>query len=357
MRREAFRSLGWSVLFAAATACGDGSGPGENRPATIERVSDEELVGKAGGPVSDPPSVLVKNSAGNPLAGATVTFTVTSGGGSVTGATQTTNASGIATVGSWTLGSNSVNVLQATTGNLAAVTFTALAVDPCIFADELPLGSTISEALTASDCFVLDAYYTDYFHTALGNTGAVRFSMTSATFDTFLEMYQESGDFVAGDDDSGTGTNATLKVLAPPGDYFVGASSSLEQELGTYSLTAQSVSASLEQCEHAWVVPGIASSQSISSTDCVDSSGPYYSDQMAILLSAGQTVTITMSSSAVDAYLNIYDTFGDIIATDDDGAGGTDARIVFTAPEDDAYLIDASAFDPGDTGAYTLSIQ
>src|SRR5207249_2946408 len=51
-----------------------------------------------------PPAVIVKDQFGNPVAGAAVTFAIASGQGGITGAAQTTNASGIATVGSWTLG-------------------------------------------------------------------------------------------------------------------------------------------------------------------------------------------------------------------------------------------------------------
>jgi hypothetical protein len=49
------------------------------------------------------PSALVRDQFLNPVSGATVTFSATAGGGSVTGATPTTLASGVATVGSWTL--------------------------------------------------------------------------------------------------------------------------------------------------------------------------------------------------------------------------------------------------------------
>lgn len=58
-----------------------------------------------GSVVSPTPSVKVTDAGGNPVGGVTVTFT-TVGGGSVTGGTQTTNAQGIATVGSWTIGSS-----------------------------------------------------------------------------------------------------------------------------------------------------------------------------------------------------------------------------------------------------------
>jgi hypothetical protein len=83
-------------------------------------------------PVPTRPAVKVTDQYGNPVAGESVTFTVGSGGGSVTGATQVTGSTGIATVGSWTLGpSAGVNTVIATastaglTGSPATFTDTA----------------------------------------------------------------------------------------------------------------------------------------------------------------------------------------------------------------------------------------
>lgn len=77
------------------------------------------------------PAARVLDALGNGVPGITVTFSVASGGGSVTGASPVTDVNGIATVGSWTLGSGVSNTLSAlvsasgVTGN--PVTFTALA--------------------------------------------------------------------------------------------------------------------------------------------------------------------------------------------------------------------------------------
>ena len=82
----------------------------------------------AGSAVATNPSVVVRDANGNPVSGVSVTFTVTGGGGSVTGGAQTTNASGIATVGGWTLGATvGTNTLEATSGSLAGspILFTA----------------------------------------------------------------------------------------------------------------------------------------------------------------------------------------------------------------------------------------
>ena len=72
------------------------------------------------------PAVLLKDAGGNPVAGARVTFSVSGGGGSLTGGTQLTNAAGVATLGSWTLGTIAgPNTLTASAPGVTPVVFTA----------------------------------------------------------------------------------------------------------------------------------------------------------------------------------------------------------------------------------------
>ncbi len=71
----------------------------------------------SGAAVTTDPSVLATDSFGNPVPGVTVTFSVTGGGGSGTTLSAVTNASGIATVGSWTLGSGGAGCAAATITN------------------------------------------------------------------------------------------------------------------------------------------------------------------------------------------------------------------------------------------------
>jgi len=76
--------------------------------------------------VATAPSVLVTDAHGNPVQGVPVTFAVASGGGSATGTSATTNASGIATVGCWKLGTTAgANTLAASSAGLPSVTFNA----------------------------------------------------------------------------------------------------------------------------------------------------------------------------------------------------------------------------------------
>jgi hypothetical protein len=100
-------------------------------PASVTLESGDGQSVPPGASVPTAPAVRVRDAFGNPVSGVSVTFQVGVGGGSVTGATQTTDATGVARVTSWTLGSAGANTLIATvagdgiTGN--PVTFTATA--------------------------------------------------------------------------------------------------------------------------------------------------------------------------------------------------------------------------------------
>jgi hypothetical protein len=100
--------------------------------ASVAKQAGDGQTAGTGRSVAIPPAVIVKDAFNNPKPGALVTFAAIPGNGSVTGASQTTNASGIATVGSWTLGNLGTDTLSATVtgaginGNPAV--FTAMSV-------------------------------------------------------------------------------------------------------------------------------------------------------------------------------------------------------------------------------------
>ena len=73
-------------------------------PGTITVTAGNGQAAMAGTAVPVAPAVVVRDSAGGPLAGITVTFAVSQGGGSVGTASATTNASGVASAGRWVLG-------------------------------------------------------------------------------------------------------------------------------------------------------------------------------------------------------------------------------------------------------------
>ncbi|MBC8086665.1 MAG: hypothetical protein H7Z40_05330 [Phycisphaerae bacterium] len=95
------------------------------------------ITGMVASDVAVPPGVRAVDRFGNPVEGAAVVFAVSSGAGSITGAQQTTNTSGIATVGSWKLGTLAgAQTLRAdvvATGASNTLTATALSAAPVDF--------------------------------------------------------------------------------------------------------------------------------------------------------------------------------------------------------------------------------
>ncbi len=117
-------------------------GPGAASQIALNAGNNQSAT--AGTAVSIAPSVIVKDTDGNPVSGVSVTFAVGTGGGSVTGGSATTNAAGIATVGSWTLG--------ATAGpNTLTATSTGLSGSPVTFNATGTVGPASQIALNAGD--------------------------------------------------------------------------------------------------------------------------------------------------------------------------------------------------------------
>ncbi len=99
----------------------------ESRPHSLRPVSGLEHQGSAGATLANPFVVLVVDQNGDPVAGATVTFTVTDGEGTLSVTTVATDENGRAAT-TLTLGSQpGTNTVVATVKDLEPVAFTATA--------------------------------------------------------------------------------------------------------------------------------------------------------------------------------------------------------------------------------------
>ncbi len=132
MSRRVAPSPRWSGLFAlvlsALSACGDGTAPVDSTR-TLAIAGGNGQSATVGTAVAVAPSVRVTNSSGTGVAGVAVTFAVASGGGAVGGGAAVTDASGVASVASWTLGTTAgAQTLTASTLGAPAVTITATAI-------------------------------------------------------------------------------------------------------------------------------------------------------------------------------------------------------------------------------------
>lgn len=73
----------------------------------------------------------------------------------------------------------------------------------------------------------------------------------------------------------------------------------------------------------------------------------------------GERLTITLKSTAFDAYLTLGRMDGGSfkeMKTDDDGGGGSDSQMVVVLPADGEYVIRAGSLVGDSYGAYTLRV-
>jgi hypothetical protein len=200
------------------------------------------------------PAVRVVDQHGNGIAGKAVTFTVTAGGGSVTGSSVATDASGIATVGSWTVGSAiGTNTLQASTAGLAPVTFTVESIlDPCTAdgALAIALGDSLIGSLSDTDCSWTAPVGTDvrndkfdFYLLTLAAQTSIILEMTKVTGieDPFLILYRLNGaalDSINANDDivDGVQRDSRITTTLNPGTYIIRATTWGVGERGSYAI-------------------------------------------------------------------------------------------------------------------------
>jgi Ca2+-binding RTX toxin-like protein len=226
------------------------------------------------------------------------------------------------------------------------------------------------------------------------------FAWGLSDLDTILRVFDEAGNELAWDDDSGGGLNSLIDFTAPEaGVYAVGISSSANSfydpliegsgqdgfSIGDYALSvrfgptsrdlvepndtifdAPDYTARLRD-EGSLVLVGF-----LGDNPNVDPAADEV-DLVLFELGTGERVvfqTIAWEMSGLDTILRVFDEAGNELAWDDDSGGGLNSLIDFTAPEAGVYAVGISSFansfydplvegsgqDGFSTGDYVLSV-
>jgi len=182
----------------------------------------------------------------------------------------------------------------------------------------------------------------------------IEVTLASSAFDAVVYVLDTNSELLAQDDDSAGGTNARVSFTVPTsGEYSLVVNSYEPDALGQYTLTVHrgaDVAAAPALQGAGDTIQGTLDA----SNDVMDD-GSRYALHL-IEAAAGESLDVTMTSSAFDAYLLIVDANGNTIAEDDDSAGGTNARVSVTAPSAGTYTIVANSYGADATGPYTISV-
>jgi hypothetical protein len=226
-----------------------------------------------GSAVAVPPSVLVTNEEGVPVAGETVTFSIYSGGGLISGAIQPTNSQGVAQVGSWVLGHQPGPMkLQAETDDSSSILITAHAVGETDLRVDLDADTTI----VAGDPF--------FYALTISNEGPYTADgiLVSMTFDSLIETESISWTcdaWGAGSDcaSSGSGSLMDSVDLPPSGEVVYTVSAAVP-----INLTSGHITSSADITPPEWIMltdPG--SGTDSASSDISANPKPIFSDRFS----------------------------------------------------------------------------
>ncbi len=128
-----------------------------------------------------------------------------------------------------------------------------------------------------------------------------------------------------------------------------------------YSNTATATTPGTRPCEDGQIPINVGATVAgrLSTTDCfANLTRPgHYRDNHVLQAIAGRTYSIELSSSTFDTYLNLLATGATILASDNDGGGGTNSRIIYRATSTRTLRIQATSNFTGATGSYVLSLR
>ena len=101
--------------------------------------------------------------------------------------------------------------------------------------------------------------------------------------------------------------------------------------------------------------PTTTVASSLTADDCSAFDGSRY-DEWSFAGTAGQTMTITMSSTSFDTLLMLLDPSGNPVAQNDDAStSGTDSRLTFTLDSSGTWTIVANSLVANGLGSYVIS--
>lgn len=252
------------------------------------------------------------------------------------------------------LSSNGFRLVATTAGVKKTLRPVSDAACGFVGAQSFACGQTTTASLTGLDCTLVDGSYADIYSFQGTSGDVVTIDLTSTAFDTYLILWNPSGTKVDEDDDGGTGTNSQLVfTLTSTGTWYIGANSLLVGDTGSYTLKLACNAGN--QCPVATISCGAQFSASLATSDCMLGDGSY-ADLYQFAGTAGQFVTIDLSSSLFDTYLILKDPDGFVASSDDDGGTGTNSRIAYTLTKSGNWVTVANSLLSGITGSYNLNL-
>lgn len=194
-----------------------------------------------------------------------------------------------------------------------------------------------------------------YVELTIGSQMPITLATLTAERDMTLILFNDKGEVVGSDDDSGSDSNAQLIALLEPGVYCaqIAAYGGLDASavVVPFSISGAPPASACIRNAAAPVEIG-PDSDEIITTGMLN--GPV---NLAFRLAPGTDLNIAARSPMFDTILTLEDGLGRQVATDDDGGDGTNSLLELTASDAAMdYCVTVSSLDD-DRGIYSLALS
>lgn len=288
-----------------------------------------------------------RNAANTALTGLTATWT------SLDPSIATVDANGLVTA--VRPGSTTIRATVDGVQGAAAVT-----VEPC-FPVSYNFGSTVNGSLASSDCPVAGGGVEDLFRASEPSARLIFWAMPQPTTAGQVSVLRELRSGVVTSDALPAGGGSFAYTVAGGGTTRFRVRTSgfalpFNYQFNVPSLDpTQSASWPAASCRTIPIIYGtttISVNRALAAGDCQSSSRLFHS--WLVALQAGEQITVTQNSTAIDPI--VYITQGGVdLAFDNNSGGGVNARLVYTAPSTGNYEVRTMAAVAGTAGAYSAT--
>ena len=215
--------------------------------------------------------------------------------------------------------------------------------------------------LATGDRTLATGEYVDSFPVRVKAGDWVRVELHSTDFDPYAILKPPTG-AASENDDAVEGDTQNAQIIfhvEQAGQYEVLVTSREPGEDGAYTLRYEVSASELQPVldpEQSATGP-VEKAGTLETGDRTLTSGEF-TDPYPVRLRAGQQLHIRLHSNAFDPYLILKPPSGASTENDDAATGDTDnAEIVFTADQGGQYAIIVTTYEPGESGAYTLTYE
>jgi hypothetical protein len=263
----------------------------------------------------------------------------------------------------WTLRLPTLRVRTLSVWARAAAVFFCLTAAPAgAQRTTLTVGQTVSAELDGLDPAFGSGVRFEVFEFQ-GRAGErVTATLRSADFDAVLRLARTVAgitDELEMDDDGGGDTDARLRASLPEtGTYLLIAQAYADDEEGAFTLSLEATPEPTTATPQPLAV-GQTVEAVLAETDALEEDEGVFYDVWTVEARAGERLVAVMEAESFDAYLRFgrLDADGafEELGVDDDGGGGTDARLRARIPNTGVYELRATSLEES-TGPYRVSL-